>query len=231
MDRKRPTEPPSHLSPPFETDALLDRQLGLLTEALAERLARARRCDGRDPTEAFRSRSEIETALLVAHASADLVRAKARLRGEMQLRYHVLRLEGPEAARFARSDGACKSHIQATADPALVQFPGAVEDAVLADLAPPPPLPSLAEIAEALDEAQDVSLDEAEDCRAAPDDPGDGPECGLPTITAEESQSEEGRKRYLARWNVALDAILARAKQERAATTGAATDDDDEDDD
>jgi hypothetical protein len=52
----------------------VDQQLGLPTDAPAERLGRARK------TEAFASREELDKALLVAHASADLVRANAAAR-------------------------------------------------------------------------------------------------------------------------------------------------------
>ena len=207
--KSRGCGPPSRVDARFaggvsavgRTEALLDRQLGLLTEALAERLALARPHAGSDPKRAFASREELDKALLVVAASADLVRAKARLRGEMQLRYHVVRLEGPEAARFAGADdrpaGACglrAAHRRA--------------EAVLADLVPPPPLPSLAEIAEAFEEDAEV-LDDAEDSDATPDDPVDGPEPEFPHLTLEEMMSTEGYARYLARWDVAKRAHTA----------------------
>jgi hypothetical protein len=91
---------PPELTAALHADALLDRHLEILTDAVAEHLAAAH-ATAHDPELAFQSGAKIGHAVQLAKASAKLVVAKARLRGDVQVRYHVVRVSGEEAARLA----------------------------------------------------------------------------------------------------------------------------------
>jgi hypothetical protein len=234
MDRKKPAEAPPHLSPPLEIEALLDRQLGLLTEVLTERLTLARQKGGAgDPGTELQSSSEVESALQLVHASADLARARARLRGEMQLRYHVVREEGKKAPRFAYYDPAGLE--EPTPEEAAFRAGGGARfitrpDGQRVDLRAPLTEPTEAEKAEFLSHYPKTPDDPVpvnpNAPRYDPNNPdGGGLDPEMPIITQNELTSMDGWDRYTQRWNAAKEAKAARIAAARAAVVPMTTQD------
>jgi hypothetical protein len=197
MSRKRKTMPASPqplpvpgLTPPVRTETSLDHQVAMLTAALGNRLALAQAA-AEDPEEPFSGGSEIDKAVELARATAELARAKARLLGE-SIRYQVLRVDGKEAARLARNDywpQGITEHEAATL----------TDDELLARYALPPrnrgPLAPKNEPFEI----------------EPPRDPD------APTLTEEELHAIDGTERFMARLEAYHEAKKARLAAEGAA--------------
>ena len=203
------------------TEALLDRQLVLLTDALAERLALAQRsANVDDPGKALGSREELEKALLVAAASADLVRAKARLRGEMQLRYHVVRVEeGKKASRLPYYDPAgLEEPTPEEAARRLEEF-YARNDAAGRVTLKEPTEAEMAEFLSAYPKTPDDPVPFNPNARRYdPKNPDDcGPDPEMPVICQDELTSMDGWYRYSLRFSAAKEAKAARLAAARAA--------------
>jgi len=88
----KPTPPPAPL-----TESFVDQQLETMTTALSEALARAKAIDPAQDEYGHRASAEVSQALKFAEMSARLVKAKARLNGEIKLLHHVTRGEASAA--------------------------------------------------------------------------------------------------------------------------------------
>jgi len=90
--------PPRPVPPPAaRTESLVDQQLETMTTALTEALARAKAIDPAQDEYGHRASAEVSQALKFAEMSARLVKAKARLNGEIKLLHHVTRGEAGAA--------------------------------------------------------------------------------------------------------------------------------------
>ena len=242
MDTKTRAEPPTspHLPPPLRTDEMLDLQLGLLTEVLAERLAMARAAAA-DPKKEFESRREVGLALQLSQASADLASAKARLRGEVQIRYHVVRaaedkkptrlgwhdpagLEEPTAEEAARrlEQFYARNRADSAAAEETAGGGGRRPNVARGNLSAPLKEPTEAEMAEILshypktpDDPVPFNPDAIPYDPANPDAGGLDPE--MPVISQDELTAMDGWYRYSLRWEAARAAKAARLAAAAAA--------------
>jgi len=97
--------PPRPVPPPAaRTESLVDQQLETMTTALSEALARARAIDPAQDEYGYRASAGVTQALKFAEMSARLVKAKARLNGEIKMLHHVTRGEAGAAAQNTGND-------------------------------------------------------------------------------------------------------------------------------
>ncbi len=96
------TDTPPHLPPPNRTVDELNTQLALMTDAI--RICLSRAVTDEDADDASSRDAELDNAVKLAEVSAHLTQAAARLKGEFQHRYKIIRVNGREAAQMARND-------------------------------------------------------------------------------------------------------------------------------
>jgi hypothetical protein len=99
MQAARPHQPPSPNG--GQAEVLLDQQLGALTKTLEQCLTKAKAFTPDSDEFGYRATAEVVQAMKIAEMSGKLIKAKARLRGELKFQYNVVRTEVAAAAAVA----------------------------------------------------------------------------------------------------------------------------------